>query len=208
MGFADTFRDFYDSMTFSNELHAEAPEKDSKEEGGEEGGEEKGEDSREEGEGEGEDKDGDEGESKDEGGEEEGGEDKEEEEEEEEDDEPVDPKPQIEAGRSHITSFSLQNNPQRHRAAPGFSRDISVSTFSAIHTSTPHSHCFLTNKILHTNIPLSQHDKLIAPKKQSAPNPPNAPPSSTTTTNAPSASTARKRTQTTRVPRRIVSKNV
>lgn len=106
MGFADTFRDFYESLTFSNELHAEAPESDAKAGGGEEGGEENSEDGKEgvrdvsHGE--------EEGGNKDEGGEEEGGDDEEgeeDEEEEEEDDEPVDPKPRLEAGRSFTTLY-------------------------------------------------------------------------------------------------------
>ena len=102
MGFADTFRDFYESLTFSNELHAEAPEKESQDEQGGEEGEDKGEEDKEKEDGEAEGGDGDEGESKDEGGEEE------EEEEEEEEDEPVDLKPQLEAGTSlcHIMRIS------------------------------------------------------------------------------------------------------
>ncbi|MCJ1274912.1 hypothetical protein MMC21_002710 [Puttea exsequens] len=80
MGFSTIFSDFYDSLSFATEAHAEAPAEEEKEEGGEEDGDEE--------------KGGDEG-GEGEGGEE-GGEEEEEEEDEEEEEEPEDPKPKLE----------------------------------------------------------------------------------------------------------------
>ncbi|KIW58718.1 hypothetical protein PV05_03217 [Exophiala xenobiotica] len=86
MGITDFFSDLLSSVSFVQDVHAEAPADDdeSKEGGDDEANDEDGGDDKEEG--------GDE-----EGGdEEEGGDDDEEEEEEEEEEEPVDPKPQLE----------------------------------------------------------------------------------------------------------------
>ncbi len=88
MGITDFFSDLLSSVSFVQDVHAEAPADDdeSKEGGDDEANDEDGGDDKEEG--------GDE-----EGGdEEEGGDDDEEEEEEEEEEEPVDPKPQLEEG--------------------------------------------------------------------------------------------------------------
>ncbi|KIV83138.1 hypothetical protein PV11_05191 [Exophiala sideris] len=92
MGITDFFSDLLSSVSFVQEVHAEAPaEDDDKEEGGDDESKDKeGDDDKEEG---GDDEK-DEGGDDNEGGDDEGGDDEEEEEEEEE--EPVDPKPKIE----------------------------------------------------------------------------------------------------------------
>lgn len=92
MGFSDVFCDFYASLSFIPEVHAEAPpEEEEKDEGGDDdkgdsGAQAEGDDESEGG--------GDEG--GDEEGDEEGGDD----EEEEEEDEPVDPFPKLQEGKS------------------------------------------------------------------------------------------------------------
>jgi len=100
MGITDFFSDLLSSVSFVQEVHAEAPaddDEDSKE-GGDDGKEDEGDDGdkKEGDDGEEGGKEGDEeGGDAEEGGEDEGGDDDEEEEEEEED-EPVDPKPKLE----------------------------------------------------------------------------------------------------------------
>ncbi|KAK5445292.1 Cytochrome b-c1 complex subunit 6, mitochondrial [Exophiala xenobiotica] len=90
MGITDFFSDLLSSVSFVQDVHAEAPaDDDESKEGGddeakdEDGGEDGGDDKEEGGDEEG-------------GDEEEGGDDDDEEEEEEEEEEPVDPKPQLE----------------------------------------------------------------------------------------------------------------
>lgn len=104
MGFSDVFSDFYASLSFIPEVHAEAPpEEEEKDEGGDDdkgdsGAQAEGDDESEGG--------GDEG--GDEEGDEEGGDD----EEEEEEDEPVDPFPKLQEGNhslpTSIPSWNVQ----------------------------------------------------------------------------------------------------
>ena len=111
MGFADTFRDFYESLTFSNELHAESPAEEVSEDEEQVGKNEEKEIS-EGGEG---------GAGGDEGGDEDVGEkggDEDVEEEEEEEEEPEDIKPKLEAGRPTHTSPTSHQRYVPSRALP------------------------------------------------------------------------------------------
>ena len=110
MGITDLFSDLLSSVSFVQDVHAEALADDNEDsnEGGDDNKDEEGGDDKKEGEeGENEGEGGEEGGDGEEGGEDAGGDDEEEEEEEEEEDEPVDPKPRLEEGMHYLAAAIL-----------------------------------------------------------------------------------------------------
>ena len=186
MGFTDIFSDFLDSLSVTN-LHAEAPPEDDKDE--ESGGDdEEGKDKEDGGEDGGQ-------EGGDEGGDDEGGDDggdDEEEEEEEEEEEPEDPKPALEEGKSEPPLGFPSLLILLVAAAPFPQRGQSI----------------LSKTELSNIFELSIVTQWLTTTHQNVPDQLNASRSDTTTTNVPSECSSSRRTPTTKVRKRIVSKNV